>query len=77
MDLHTSKTKDAQPWNKRQLVGEKLQLNLREIWAIPIRLQLAGHRRKVGMTFGSGRGYSNLLLITYFHLISSILIVLP
>ena len=29
------------PWNKGKLVGQKLPLRLKEIWAIRIRLQLA------------------------------------
>jgi hypothetical protein len=43
MDPNTSKAKAAQPWNKGRLVGQKLPLKLREIWAIRIRLQLAEH----------------------------------
>ncbi len=34
-NLHT-------PWNKGKLVGQKLPLKLQEIWAIRVRLQLAG-----------------------------------
>jgi integrase len=33
----------AAPWNKGRLIGQKLPLKLKEIWAIRIRLQLA-HR---------------------------------
>ena len=29
------------PWNKGRLVGQKLPLRLREIWAIRFRLQMA------------------------------------
>jgi len=29
------------PWNKRQPIGQKPPLKLKEIWAIRIRLQLA------------------------------------
>lgn len=29
-----------QPWNKGKLVGQKVPLKLRDIWAIRIRLQL-------------------------------------
>ena len=29
------------PWNKGQLVGQKMPLKLKEIWVIRIRLQLA------------------------------------
>ncbi len=31
-----------EPWNKDKLIGQKLPLKLKEIWAIRIRLQLAG-----------------------------------
>jgi hypothetical protein len=33
------------PWNKGRLVGQKLPLRLKEIWAIRIRLQLAKRAR--------------------------------
>lgn len=33
------------PWNKGKLVGQKPPLKLSEIWAICIRLQLAGDLR--------------------------------
>jgi hypothetical protein len=33
MDSNTSKTKIVGPWNKGRLVGQKLPLKLREIWA--------------------------------------------
>lgn len=41
MDSISSKAESAGPWNKGRLVGQKLPLKLREIWAIRIRLQLA------------------------------------
>jgi len=33
------------PWNKGKLVGQKLPLKLKEIWAIRIHLQLANRIR--------------------------------
>ena len=35
MEITTSK---ATPWNKGKLVGQKLPLKLKEIWAIRVRL---------------------------------------
>jgi integrase len=37
------------PWNKGRLVGQKLPLKLREIWAIRIRLQLARQARELAL----------------------------
>lgn len=37
------------PWNKGKLTGQKPPLKLREIWAIRIRLQLAGSTRDLAM----------------------------
>jgi hypothetical protein len=37
------------PWNKGKLTGQKPLLKLREIWAIRIRLQLAGSTRDLAM----------------------------
>jgi hypothetical protein len=31
-----------EPWNKGKLVGQKAPFTLKEIWAIRVRLQLAG-----------------------------------
>jgi hypothetical protein len=45
MDSITSKAKGTGPWNKGRLVGQKLPLKLREIWAIRIRLQLSEQMR--------------------------------
>lgn len=43
------KSKSAVPWNKGKLVGQKLPLKLKEIWAIRIRLQLAKNRRDLAL----------------------------
>jgi len=37
------------PWNKGKLTGQKSPLKLKEIWAIRIRLQLAGKTRDLAM----------------------------
>jgi len=37
------------PWNKGKLVGQKLPLKLKEIWAIRIHLQLAKRIRELAM----------------------------
>ena len=38
-----------EPWNKGKLVGQKAPLKLREIWAIRIRLQIAGRIRDLAL----------------------------
>ncbi len=37
------------PWNKGKLIGQKLPLKLKEIWAIRIHLQLAGRLRDLAL----------------------------
>ena len=37
------------PWNKGKLIGQKLPLKLKEIWAIRIRLQMAGNLRDLAL----------------------------
>ena len=37
------------PWNKGKLVGQKMPLKLKEIWAIRIRLQLAHQVRELAL----------------------------
>lgn len=49
MDSISSKVKSVGPWNKRRLVGQKLPLKLREIWAIRIRLQLSAQVRDLAL----------------------------
>ena len=49
MDSITSKAKIVGPWNKGRLVGQKLPLKLREIWAIRIRLQLSEQVRDLAL----------------------------
>jgi len=45
MDQAFTTTVRHVPWNKGRLVGQKLPLRLKEIWAIRIRLQLAKRAR--------------------------------
>jgi len=47
----TTKTekKVRNPWNKGKLIGQKLPLKLKEIWAIRIRLQLAKQTRELAL----------------------------
>jgi len=40
---------ETTPWNKGKLVGQKLPLKLREIWAIRVRLQLARNKRDLAL----------------------------
>lgn len=37
------------PWNKGKIVGQKAPFKLKEVWAIRIRLQLAGHARDLAL----------------------------
>lgn len=47
--MSTTESKSAVPWNKGKLVGQKLPLKLKEIWAIRVRLQLASNRRDLAL----------------------------
>jgi hypothetical protein len=38
-----------QPWNKGKLVGQKTPLQLRDIWAIQVRLQIAENTRDLAL----------------------------
>jgi integrase len=49
MNLNASTSKPTHAWNHGRLVGQKLPLKLREIWAIRIRLQLAEHWRDLAL----------------------------
>lgn len=45
--MNTANTANSKiPWNKGKLVGQKLPLKLKEIWAIRIRLQLSKQIRE-------------------------------
>lgn len=39
----------SEPWNKGKLIGQKLPLKLKDIWAIRVRLQLAKRIRELAM----------------------------
>ena len=49
MDTETKSEGRAVPWNKGKLLGQKLPLKLREIWAIRIRLQLTHRHRELAL----------------------------
>ena len=49
MDLLIDTAAQQSPWNKGRLVGQKLPLRLKEIWAIRIRLQLARRARELAL----------------------------
>ena len=49
MNFHTEIPTKSVPWNKGRLVGQKAPLKLKEIWAIRIRLQLAGKVRDLAL----------------------------
>lgn len=45
----SNKSDSSTPWNKGKLVGQKLPLKLKEIWAIRVRLQLSGNKRDLAL----------------------------
>ena len=45
----TVNTTSKKPWNKGKLVGQKMPFKLKEIWAIRVRLQIAGRRRDLAL----------------------------
>ena len=49
MNISSPTTGRRVPWNKGRLIGQKLPLKLREIWAIRIRLQLAERLRDLAL----------------------------
>jgi hypothetical protein len=49
MDTASKAEGHATPWNKGKLIGQKLPLKLKEIWAIRIRLQLAKRAREFAL----------------------------
>jgi hypothetical protein len=42
MEQSASATRRQEPWNKGKLLGQKSPLKLKDIWAVRIRLQIAG-----------------------------------
>jgi integrase len=48
MNLENQIVKNV-PWNKGKLMGQKLPLKLKEIWAIRIRLQMAQNTRELAL----------------------------
>src|SRR5450631_3663115 len=49
MEHLSSVCRPREPWNKGKLVGQKAPFKLKEIWAIRVRLQLAGRRRELAL----------------------------
>jgi site-specific recombinase XerC len=49
MDQINVVAQSREPWNKGKLVGQKAPLKLKEIWAIRIRLQIAGLIRDLAL----------------------------
>lgn len=47
--MNTSRIATQEPWNKGKLVGQKIPLRLKDIWAIRVRLQLAGKTRDLAL----------------------------
>ncbi len=47
--MNTSTTATREPWNKGKLVGQKIPLRLKDIWAIRVRLQLADKTRELAL----------------------------
>jgi integrase len=49
MELANCNSAARAPWNKGKIVGQKTPFKLKEIWAIRVRLQLAGRRRELAL----------------------------
>ena len=49
MESAINSSSNRGPWNKGKLVGQKAPLRLKDIWAIRVRLQLAGQIRELAM----------------------------
>ena len=49
MEQLIGKTSIREPWNKGKLVGQKLPLKLKDIWAIRVRLQLSDRTRELAL----------------------------
>jgi len=49
MAYSSSYMANREPWNKGRIIGQKPPLKLKEIWAIRIRLQLAGEIRNLAL----------------------------
>jgi integrase len=49
MDEFIATEPDREPWNKGKLVGQKMPLKLKDIWAIRVRLQLSERTRDLAL----------------------------
>lgn len=47
--MDTNRSPRHVPWNKRKIVGQKARFKLKEVWAIRMRLRLAGQIRELAM----------------------------
>lgn len=45
--MDTNQSSHYVPWNKGKVVGQKAPFKLKEVWAIRMRLQLAGRIREL------------------------------
>jgi hypothetical protein len=46
---HAAAATQHTPWNKGKLVGQKVPLKLKDIWAIRVRLQIANRTRELAL----------------------------
>ena len=46
---HTLQTSRREPWNKGKIVGQKVPLKLKDIWALRVRLQMANRIRELAL----------------------------
>lgn len=49
MNTVTDHSERKEPWNKGKLIGQKLPLKLKEIWAIRIRLEMSNQVRALAI----------------------------
>jgi len=61
------------PWNKGKLIGQKLSLHLKEIWAVRVRLQLSRNHRDLALFNLATRQYARIVesWVTQIGLVSS------
>ena len=46
---HTLQTSRREPWNKGKIVGQKVPLKQKDIWALRVRLQMASRVRELAL----------------------------
>jgi len=47
--VSTGNTAYREPWNKGKIVGQKAPFKLKDIWALPVRLQMEGRVRELAL----------------------------